>query len=229
MDFENILKYILELILIAPSVLIALSFHECAHAFVAYKLGDPTAKYMGRLTLNPVKHFDPIGALCMLLCHFGWAKAVPVNMMNFKNPKRGMALTALAGPTTNLILGFIGVSLYAVLMNVLPNSFNNGVIFALAYALQLLVFYFGYLNIFLAIFNLIPVPPFDGSRILGAFLSDRLYIKLMGYERIIGIIFFAIYFIDARYNGPISTGVSALVGWIYDLFSMPINALFKLF
>ena len=189
---KEILEYILELLLIAPTVLIALSFHECAHAFVAYKLGDPTAKYLGRLTLNPIKHFDPIGALCMLICHFGWAKAVPVNMMNFKNPKRGMALTALAGPATNLILGFSGAILYSLCRNILPSVYDSQFTYALASALLTFLFYFGYLNIFLAIFNLLPVPPFDGSRILGAFLSDRHYIKLMSYERIIGIVFFAL-------------------------------------
>lgn len=226
---KEILEYILELLLIAPTVLIALSFHECAHAFVAYKLGDPTAKYLGRLTLNPIKHFDPIGALCMLICHFGWAKAVPVNMMNFKNPKRGMALTALAGPATNLILGFTGAILYSLCRNILPNVYDSQFTYALASALLTFLFYFGYLNIFLAIFNLLPVPPFDGSRILGAFLSDRHYIKLMSYERILGIVFFAVYFIDARFNGPISHGISYFVNLIYDIFCMPINLLFNLF
>ncbi len=226
---ETILRYILELLLIAPTVLIALSFHECAHAFVAYKLGDPTAKYMGRLTLNPIKHFDPIGALCMLICHFGWAKAVPVNMMNFKNPKRGMALTALAGPATNLMLGFIGATLYGMFFNILPTTYTSEFLYVLASALLTFLFYFGYLNIFLAIFNLIPVPPFDGSRILGAFLSDRHYIKLMSYERIIGIVFFAVYFIDDYLNGPISFGISYLVDLIHGIFCMPINLLFNLF
>jgi Zn-dependent protease len=226
---EPVLKYILELLLIAPTVLIALSFHECAHAFIAYKLGDPTAKYMGRLTLNPMKHFDPIGALCMLICHFGWAKAVPVNMMNFKNPKRGMALTALAGPTTNLILGFVGASLFSLCKNILPNSYSNTLTYVLAWVLLTFLFNFGYLNIFLAIFNLLPVPPFDGSRILGAFIPDRQYIKLMSYERIIGIVFFAVYFIDARFDGPISYGISFLVDIIHGAFCMPINSLFNLF
>lgn len=216
---EDLLYYLLELLLIAPTVLIALSFHECAHAFVAYKLGDPTAKYMGRMTLNPMRHFDPIGALCMLLCGFGWAKAVPINMMNFKKPKIGMAISALAGPVTNLILGFLGCLFYAISSWLIPLSSLFGVTYWLAYIWIVFILNFGYLNIFLAIFNLIPAPPFDGSRILGAFLPDRTYLKLLSYERYIGIAFFAIYLLDSRYNGPISTALHWVVNGIFNGFT----------
>lgn len=216
---EDILFYILELLLIAPTVLIALSFHECAHAFVAYKLGDPTAKYAGRLTLNPMRHFDPWGALCMLLCGFGWARAVPINMMNFKKPKIGMAISALAGPLTNLLLGFLGCFLYAISARFIPLYSLNGALYWIAYIWMIFITNFAYLNIFLAIFNLIPAPPFDGSRILGAFLPDRTYLRLLSYERYIGLAFFAIYFIDARLDGPISFALDWVVNSIFMSFS----------
>ncbi len=216
---EDLLYYLLELLLIAPTVLIALSFHECAHAFVAYKLGDPTAKYMGRMTLNPMRHFDLIGALCMLLCGFGWAKAVPINMMNFKKPKVGMAISAFAGPLTNIILGFLGCILYAISIRFIPLYSLEGVSYWIAYIWFTFIFNFGYLNIFLAIFNLIPAPPFDGSRILGAFLPDRAYLRLLSYERYIGIAFFAIYLLDSRYNGPISYALNWVVNGIFNGFT----------
>ncbi len=216
---EDILLYILELILIAPTVLIALSFHECAHAFVAYKLGDPTAKYMGRLTLNPMRHFDPVGALCMLLCGFGWAKAVPINMMNFKKPKAGMAISALAGPLTNLVLGFFGCFLYAISTVLIPPQEFGSIGYWGAYVWLTFILNFAFLNIFLAIFNLIPAPPFDGSKILGAFLPDRTYLKLLSYERYIGIAFFAIYLLDSRLDGPISFALDWVVNGIFTGFT----------
>ena len=102
----------ISILLTLPTILIALSAHEAAHGYIAYKLGDRTAFNLGRITLNPFKHLDPIGALCMLVCGYGWAKPVPINARNFKDPRKGMALTALAGPVTNLILGTIGVIFY---------------------------------------------------------------------------------------------------------------------
>ena len=110
----------IELLLRIPIVLIALSVHEAAHAYASYRLGDPTARNFGRITLNPAKHFDPIGALCLLLFRFGWAKPVPVNTRHFKNPRRDMALTALAGPMSNVLLGFLGILLLKLLTLLLP-------------------------------------------------------------------------------------------------------------
>ena len=108
---------LVELILSAMAALIALTLHEYAHGYAAYKLGDNTAKAMGRLSLNPIHHIDPIGALCMILFHFGWAKPVPINPLNFENPKKGFAITALAGPITNLVLGFFTTFIYVVCAN----------------------------------------------------------------------------------------------------------------
>lgn len=178
------LQNITQLLLSACAVLLALSIHEAAHALIAYKLGDPTAKYMGRLSINPIKHIDPIGALFMLLFHFGWAKPVPIDPRYFKNPKLGFAISALAGPLANIIMGFLGAFLYLISYKFLPATdlyaLNN--LFA---SIQLFLFIFCNINIGLGVFNLIPAPPFDGSRIVFALLPDRLYFKVMKYERII--------------------------------------------
>ena len=216
---NDLLIKLFDLMITIPTVLIALTFHEVAHGFVAYKLGDSTAKYMGRLSLNPLKHLDPIGALCMVLCGFGWARPVPVDMRQFKNPKVGMAICAMAGPMTNLILGFFGAFLYWAMIVIFPDVRYN-------WQLMSLLSIFGVLNIYLAIFNLIPLPPFDGSRILSAFLSDKYYIKLLQYERHIALGFFLILFADSRFLGGYITGaLSSVVFWIFNGFL----SLFNLF
>ena len=150
-------------------VLCVLPLHEFAHGWVACKLGDPTAKNAGRLTLNPFKSLDPLGALAILLVGFGWAKPVPVNPRYFKNPKRGMALTALAGPLSNLLAALLGAFLATGLA---AGSARHGFNAATYFIFQVL-YYYVVVNISLAVFNLVPVPPLDGSRIVGMFLSDR--------------------------------------------------------
>ena len=178
----DLLPSILAFLFTAPIFLMSLVLHEVAHGYVAFKLGDPTAKMRGRLTLNPLKHIDPLGAVMMLLCGYGWAKAVPVNPNYFKNPKKGMALVALAGPSTNLILAFLSLMSYAILMRFVP--ITNIFIYAVA-----LFFYFSAtLNVTYAVFNMIPIPPFDGSRVLFAFLPDKYYFGVMRYERVIMLI-----------------------------------------
>ncbi len=157
----------------------AISVHEFAHGFVAYKLGDPTAKYSGRLTLNPLAHFDLIGAICMVFFGFGWAKPVPINPMYFRDRKKGSALTALAGPVSNILLAFastIFAALYYVFVLRVVPGFITGFIFTLFIQLA-------FVNISFAVFNLIPFPPLDGSKILGMFLSYENYNKLLYYER----------------------------------------------
>ena len=165
-------------LLTVPSMLIALTFHEVAHGYAAYLCGDPTARNLGRLTLNPIKHLDPIGTLLMLLVGYGWARPVPVNSRYFKNPRRGMALTALAGPLTNFILGFLGVALYWLTLYFYQDSL---VLDAVLLFLQ----YFALLNLTFAVFNMIPLPPFDGSRIFLVFLPPKYYFGVMKYERYI--------------------------------------------
>ena len=157
--------------------LICITFHELSHGFVAYKLGDTTAKDMGRLTLNPIKHIDIFGLVSMAIFGFGWAKPVPVNMMKFKRPKRYMAITALAGPVSNIILASFMLALFGLLTKPLGSGSQAGEI------VLDMVYRTAYLSVALAIFNFIPIPPLDGSKVLFSLLPDDVYYKLMRYER----------------------------------------------
>ena len=178
--------FLSEILITAFAVLVTLTVHEFAHGYAAYKLGDGTAKMYGRLTLNPIKHLDPIGALCMLFFHIGWAKPVPINPRNFKNPKRDFAITALAGPLSNIIMAFLSafvfLAIYAPIKDVpFESTFWRSVV-----QNTLDFFYiFHLVNIGIAIFNLIPVPPLDGSRILNVVLPPKTYFAIMKHERTI--------------------------------------------
>ena len=178
-------EYITELVLTALAVLITLTVHEYCHGYAAYKLGDNTAKNYGRLTLNPIRHLDPIGALCMLFFHIGWAKPVPINPRNFKNPKRDFAITALAGPLSNLALSFIFSGIYLFVFALVRDMSFTEVNFTYNLIVNILSFLrlFFLVNTGLAIFNLIPVPPLDGSRILNVVLPPKTYFNIMRYER----------------------------------------------
>ncbi len=184
----NMQSYIVQLLLSLPVCLLALSVHETAHGYVACRLGDPTARSMGRLTLNPIKHIDPIGFLCMVLFGFGWAKPVPINTRYFKKPKRDMALTGVAGPISNLLLAIVfALAMKLFYMVIAHASFPNETVLLMAAYFQAFLYYGIYLNVALAIFNLLPVPPMDGSRLLFAVLPSKLYFKIMRYEQYIYI------------------------------------------
>jgi len=166
-----------QIIATVAAVIICLTVHEVCHGLAAYALGDPTAKRMGRFSLNPARHIDPIGGLMLLFAGFGWAKPVQVDSRYFENPKRDMALTALAGPISNFILAFLTAGL---MVGTLGWTLRGGILgIALFSFLQSLVI----LNIGLGVFNLLPIPPLDGSKVLGAFLPDRMYWQLMRFER----------------------------------------------
>jgi len=175
--------------------------HELAHGYAAYKLGDNTAKNQGRLTFNPFAHLDPIGTIMIFLLGIGYANPVPANPANFRNPKKGMALTALAGPVSNLIMGFIFV--FA--------AYATGSLFHTAAARYVFLFfsYAASVNVTLAVFNLIPIPPLDGSRILSVFLPDHVYFGIMRYERYIMIGLMVLLF-TPLFNGVIG-GLSSLM------------------
>ena len=177
---------LIELILILPVIMLALSLHETAHGYAAYKCGDMTAYHMGRLTLNPLRHLDPLGFFCMMLFGFGWAKPVPINTRNFTNPKRGMAISAAAGPLANLILGLISAVLYGLFAAFGTYlSYWSGSAFLITAVdwTAVICELSAYLNLVFAVFNLLPIPPFDGSRLAFAFLPPRAYFGMMKYER----------------------------------------------
>ena len=176
-DFSYILSIVQSLI----PALACITLHELSHGYTAYLLGDDTAKSRGRLTLNPIKHMDVMGLLMMLVFHVGWAKPVPVNMYKFKNPKRGMALTALAGPMSNLVIAVVFMFISGLLYIPL---YSSGVGYFFLGMLQLTA----YISIGLGLFNLIPIPPLDGSKVLFSLMSDEKYYKLMRYERYGGIL-----------------------------------------
>jgi len=150
-----------------PALIFAFTIHELSHGVTAYLLGDSTAKNDGRLTLNPIRHIDPIGLICIILFSFGWAKPVMVDPLNLRNPKVDMALISIAGPLSNFIIAFMVVMLWFPLRQVLPAGTPDW--FFNAY-LQ-----FAWLNVLLGVFNLLPIPPLDGSKVVASVLPDRLY------------------------------------------------------
>ncbi|MCL2079260.1 MAG: site-2 protease family protein [Oscillospiraceae bacterium] len=178
------LDMIKNVLIIAIPALICITVHELAHGFTAYKLGDNTAKEMGRLTLNPIRHIDIIGLLMIIAVGFGWAKPVPVNMDNFKHPKAYMAVTSLAGPLSNLILAVIVLLIFMLIPE--PSGGITGlwhIIQGDASVLTSMIFRLAMINIALAFFNLIPIPPLDGSKVLFSLLPEKQYYFLMRYER----------------------------------------------
>lgn len=201
---------LIQFLFVVPCVLIALTFHEFAHGYMAYKLGDPTAKNFGRLTLNPLKHLAPIGTICMIFFHFGWAKPVPINSRYFKKPRRDMALTAAAGPIMNFILAFFGVLVCRILTKIfVAFPAQSDFVYYIQYAALTLFSYFHMLNLSLGVFNLIPIPPLDGSRIFYIFLPPKWYFGVMKYEKYIQLALLVL-----LWTGLLSRPLSAAVSWI---------------
>ena len=176
-----------DLLLSAVPALLCITLHELSHGYVACKLGDDTARRAGRLTLNPLRHIDPFGLLLLLVAHVGWARPVPVDMRNFRDPKRGMALTALAGPVSNLLITLVFLFLYGL---ALPFAAATGRS-APVTAAQLL-YITAHLSLGLGLFNFLPIPPLDGSKVLFSLLPDESYLKLMRYERYGMLLLFAL-------------------------------------
>lgn len=204
----DVVDFIIYFSSIAFVVFCATPLHEFAHALIAVKLGDDTPRLRGRLTINPMAHIDKRGALMIFLFGFGYAKPVEVRMRKFKNPKRDMALVALAGPVCNLLQGFVAVFIY----NALQHFGSAGGNVLMTY-MALFFFYAAVININLAVFNLIPIPPLDGSRLLTALLPTKYYYKIMQYERYIMIGLFVLLF-----TGILSTPLRFLSGLVITLF-----------
>ena len=197
--------------LVAASLL-CITFHETCHGLAAYRLGDNTAKRMGRLSLNPLKHVDLMGLIMMALFRFGWAKPVPVDMRNFKNPKAGMALTALAGPVSNVVLAYAAVVLCNFVIFLADRLGNTWLLLALAQ-------FFVYVEIIsagLAVFNVFPIPPLDGSKVLFALLSDRAYDRLMRYEKY-GMGLLMVLLVTGAIDRPLGAMRDWLLTWLNSL------------
>lgn len=235
MNFFNMnfgIETVLEKFTTIIVIFLILPVHEYAHAWAANKLGDNTAGYMGRLTLNPLAHIDPIGALCLFIAGFGWAKPVPINPLKFKKQRLGIALTAAAGPLSNLIVSFAALVVYRFIISasffrdglmgleayldspfmgsVVEQSVNGvSMMFVILYMLEIFIV----INIGLAIFNLIPIPPLDGSKILSYFTSANFDRVINRYGMIINIIFMVI-----LVSGVLSVPLGYVNGWIREFF-----------
>ncbi len=212
LDFESLIIYLFSMAFV---VFCTLPIHEYAHALVATKLGDQTPRLQGRLTLNPMAHISPLGALMIFLVGFGYAKPVGVNPRNFKDAKKGMAVVALAGPVSNLIMGFIAEFFAMVCLRFSVNANES----FLLTAVYLFFNYAAIVNIQLAVFNFLPIPPLDGSRILQLLIPSKYYFKFMQYERYIIIVVFVLLFTNI-----LTVPLSYLTNLIFNLF----RALFRL-
>lgn len=204
---RDLLELIIMYIIRAAVILISLAIHESAHALGSLVLGDRTARKKGRVSLNPLRHIDIIGFLMLLIVGFGWAKPVPVDLRRFRHPKSGFALTSLAGPLSNLLLAFIGGFFFLFLQY--HFDVKN------AYLLSALQLFF-YYNCALAAFNLIPIPPLDGSRVVMAFLPDRYYYKVMQYEQY-GILVMMLLLLTGILDTPLQNGVNKLMNLVEKL------------
>lgn len=215
LDWSGMFSLFLQILM----VLICLTVHETAHGFAAYLLGDPTAKSQHRLSLNPLRHIDPFGALMMLVAGFGWAKPVPVDMRYFKNPKRGMAITALAGPLSNFLLAYV-----AMLAFVATWGWSSGGSSSLSLTVLDALMSLAMLSIGLGIFNLIPFPPLDGSKILESILPDRIYYTILRYEQVGIIILMAVLwmgYLDAPLYYARQVVIDAMLNgslWVLNVF-----------
>ena len=169
---------VLQTAMVVAASLLCITVHETCHGYAAYLLGDPTAKRMGRLSLNPIKHIDLVGLIMMAVAHFGWAKPVPVDPRYFKDPKAGMAVTALAGPVSNVVLAYAAVLLQSVCAALYYRKGSTvwEYVWTFFYCVEII-------SAGLAVFNIFPIPPLDGSKVLFAFLPQQAYDKLMRYER----------------------------------------------
>ena len=195
---------LVSLLLSAVGVLLCMTVHELCHGLTACRLGDPTAKRMGRLSLNPIKHIDILGFAMLLFVGVGWAKPVPVDMRYFKRPKRDMALTALAGPVSNMVLSFLLLALYSGLVRILTGGLA-------AYFLLNFLFRTAVMSIGLGLFNLLPISPLDGSKILFSLFPDKVYYTILRYERYVMIPLMILMFVGV-FDGLLDFCINGVLG-----------------
>lgn len=201
---------LITILLTLPAVVLCLSVHETCHGLAAYALGDRTAANQGRLTLDPLAHIDPMGFICMLLLGFGWAKPVPVNSSNFKNRRLGMALVAAAGPASNFLMGVIGYLLYFAVATAASGA--SGYLGLFALVISQFFRYVASLSVGLGTFNLIPVYPLDGYRVLDAFLPFQWSLKLQQYQTYLLLAMIAL-----MWFGGTSILIGTVNGWIWNI------------
>lgn len=216
-DISQVTAQVLAIVFV---ILCILPLHEYAHGWMAGKLGDPTARLERRLTLNPLASVDPVGTVWLFLFGFGWAKPVPVDSRYFKKPKRDMAIVALAGPVSNVLAGFVG----AVVMQAMRAFLTGSAVNAVTQFIYAVLNFYVLVNISLAAFNLLPIPPLDGSRILGAFLSDRALAVYYRYQNIFVMVLFVL-LISGVFSVPLNLIESVLTRVMFWLAGLP----FRLF
>lgn len=216
LDFASAMTQVFAILLI---VFLVLPFHEWAHAFTALKLGDTSVKYRGRLTLNPMAHIDPFGALALLLFGFGWAKPVPVDPSNFKKPKLGMGIVALMGPIANIVAAIVGGLIFHAIEAFAPTFFIGQ---GFGYYISLFLLFYIQINVSLAVFNLLPIPPLDGSKILFIFLPDSAVAWFYRYQNIISIVLIALLWIGVL-NVPLGFLSKYLLTFIHWLTALPFS------
>jgi len=210
------MNYFLQMVLLFPPILAALTVHEYSHGMIAYRLGDPTAKDAGRLTLNPFAHLDLVGTIMLFIVHFGWAKPVPVNPYYFKNPRRDMIWVALAGPGANVVLAWVvGLAMQLIYTQAFPAmvsvSFLNYIYTLLAFTV--------YINLMLAMFNLIPIPPLDGSKIVAGLIPQEYVGMWYRFERLGGLLLLGLVLYGMFTRTPIFSFISIPSEWFYAIFT----------
>lgn len=214
MDWAGLVSMLIS----ALAALFCITFHELSHGYVAYRLGDPTAKNAGRLSFNPIRHIDVVGLLMMITVHVGWAKPVPIDMRNFRNPKRDMAITSLAGPASNFLLACAALLVGSLLYRFGPGGTAEGYVL-------LVLMYIAVLSVGLGVFNLIPISPLDGSKVLLALLPDRICYRILRYEKYGMIVMIALVWLGV-FNKPLNflmdgaiKGLCVLTRFPYEMIS----------
>ncbi|BDF70902.1 peptidase M50 [Oscillospiraceae bacterium] len=210
---------LITLLVSAVAALLCITFHELSHGFAAYRLGDPTAKNAGRLTLNPIKHIDVMGLIMMIVVKVGWAKPVPVDMRYFKRPKRDMAITALAGPVSNFLLALAALLICSLLYNF--GRVTHASLIALCFFSNVAI-----LSVGLGLFNLIPISPLDGSKVLFSVLPDRAYYTILRYEKYVMGLLILLTFVGV-FDKPLSFLIVGVLRGFCALTRFPLNALFQ--